>query len=74
MQLDLHHAVRDAYRQAITHGRTSREAFEAASDLVSANTPYLVLHAARRLAAEMLCREPDPSIISAEKANENQSI
>jgi hypothetical protein len=64
MQLDLHRAVRETYRQALAGGRSSREAFDVASGLLSANAPELTQLKARRLAAEMLCWDPGPSIAS----------
>ena len=67
MQLDLHRAVLDAYREALARGRTSQETFEAVASLVCANAPDLAPHEARRLAAQMLCWDPGPPTVSAKE-------
>ena len=57
MPMDLHLAVRETYRRAITAGQKQREAFHLVIALVLDRQPQ-PLRSARRAAAEMLANEP----------------
>jgi hypothetical protein len=58
MQADLHRAVRETYRQAISERRAPRKAFDLAAQLLRASQPHVKPVEARRLVAKMLCYEP----------------
>jgi hypothetical protein len=58
MEADLHYAVCETYKQAISKRRAQREAFEMATRLVCERHPGLKPVEARRQVAAMLCCDP----------------
>jgi hypothetical protein len=57
MPSDLHLAVQETYRQAMTRGRTKREAFDLVVSFVLERQPQ-PLRSARRSAGTILANEP----------------
>jgi hypothetical protein len=64
MEADLHYAVCETYKQAISKRRAQREAFELATGLVCERHPGVKPAEARRQVAAMLCRDPPASRIT----------
>jgi hypothetical protein len=58
---NLHFAVCETYRQAITERRPEREAFDMAARVVCERQPDMRPGEARRRVAEMLCGDPPVS-------------
>ena len=56
--VNLHRNVREAYREAMLHHRTQREAFSSAMGLVLEQEPQADLASAGRAVAVMLANEP----------------
>jgi hypothetical protein len=61
MAANLHFAVCEAYRQAISERRAEREAFDLAARVVCERHPDVRTGEARRRVAEMLCSDPPAS-------------
>jgi hypothetical protein len=61
MQADLHNAVCEAYREAISQRRAEREAFDMAVAVVCDRHPGMMPVEARRRVARMLCYDPPAS-------------
>jgi hypothetical protein len=66
MQANLHFAVCETYRQAISERRAQREAFDMAARLVCERYPGVKPVEARRQVAAMLCYDPPASGIMRE--------
>jgi hypothetical protein len=58
MAANLHFAVCETYRQAISERRAEREAFDMATRVVCERHPGVPPVEARRRVAEMLCSDP----------------
>jgi hypothetical protein len=58
MQADLHNAVCETYREAISQRRAEREAFDMAAAVVCSRYPGMMPVEARRRVAKMLCYDP----------------
>jgi hypothetical protein len=66
VQANLHYAVCDTYRQAISERRAQREAFDMATKLVCERQPDVKPLEARRRVATMLCGDPPISGMTGE--------
>jgi hypothetical protein len=64
MEADLHYAVCETYKQAISKRRAQRQAFELATRLVCERYPGVQPAEARRQVAAMLCCDPPASGIT----------
>jgi hypothetical protein len=58
MQADLHNAVCETYREAISQRRAEHEAFDMAAAVVCGRYPGMMPVEARRRVARMLCSDP----------------
>ena len=61
MQADLHNAVCETYREAISQRRAEHEAFDMATAVVCDRYPGMMPVEARRRVARMLCYDPPVS-------------
>lgn len=61
MQVNLHNAVCEAYREAISQHRAEREAFDMAAAVMCDRHPGMTPVEARRRVARMLCNHPPAS-------------
>ena len=68
MAANLHFAVCETYRQAITERRPEREAFDMATRVVCQQQPGVRPVEARRRVAEMLCGDPPVSGVTGESS------
>lgn len=66
MQANLHYAVCETYRQAISERRAQREAFDMAAKLMCERHPDVKPFEARRRVATMLCCDPPLSGMTGE--------